>query len=79
MTLELYHRIADEDSAAARREIVALGLAESIRFRNLAYDEVATDFRAHGGTRVPALWNGEQLVEGRDAVIAALNTLAKTR
>src|SRR5204862_47243 len=70
MSLELFHAIGDAGSAAARREVVALGL--DVRLRNVFYEEVQADFAARGGKRLPALWNGARLVEGEAEVIAAL-------
>jgi hypothetical protein len=75
VTLELFHKIADEGSAAARRMVVERGLEERVRFRNIYYPEVVRDFEAHGGTQLPALWDGERLVEGTDAVLALLAAL----
>ncbi len=76
MAIELFHSIADLDSAAVRREVVALWLEEVVRFRNVTYDEVAQDLAAHGGGATPALWDGEKLTVGRAAIIAALRGLA---
>lgn len=66
MKMELFHRIADSDSAAVRREIVDLGIADDIRFRNVDTGETAADdWRARGGKIVPALWTGDELIQGR--------------
>jgi hypothetical protein len=70
---ELFHRIGDDDSAAARRALVERGLAEDTSFRNIHYPEAEADFRARGGSRVPALWDGERLVEGLPAILALLD------
>lgn len=72
---QLFHAISDEGSAEARRLVVELGLGERVRFRNLTYPEVEADFRAHGGTRPPALWDGHALLEGAEAVTSALRRL----
>jgi hypothetical protein len=69
---ELFHRIADEDSAAARRAIVERGLADDTDFRNLHYAEAEADFRARGGSRIPALWDGQRLIEGLQAILEAI-------
>ncbi len=74
--IELFHLITDEDSAAARRLVVARGLESQVRFRNLAYTEVRADFDARGGTTIPALWMAGTWVNGRDAVLAQLDALA---
>ena len=59
----LYHRLADEGSAAARRWIVDHGLKSRVDFQNVDTD-AAAEFAARGGTTVPALWDGERLHEG---------------
>jgi hypothetical protein len=72
---ELFHEIADPPCATARR-FVTNNLPEGlVRFRNVIYEEVAADHRAHGGTIVPALWNGKELVSGFEAVMAVLQQL----
>jgi hypothetical protein len=70
--VELFYTIADADSAAARREVVERGLKPRVNFRNLYYPEVTADFTARGGTKVPALWDGETLHQGLPAVLARL-------
>jgi hypothetical protein len=86
MSVVLYHRIGDPDSAAVRQRVVELGYARSgsltgapapepgIDFQNVD-TEGAAAFAARGGRRVPALWDGERLHEGRGAALAALQTL----
>ncbi|MFN0064215.1 MAG: hypothetical protein ACKVPX_17040 [Myxococcaceae bacterium] len=69
---ELFHEIAHSDSARARRFVVDKGLEQSVRFRNLAYDEVREDFAARGGETVPALWDGHILAQGVQAVVERL-------
>ncbi len=76
MDIELFHAIGDAGSAVARRFVVEHGLEEKVRFRNLHYPEVEADFRARGGTTLPALWDGTRLAEGEEAAIAALARLA---
>ena len=76
MTPELFYEISDAGSAAARRLVIELGILELVRFRNVFYDEAQADLRAHGGSQLPALWNGETLVEGEEAVLSALRRLA---
>jgi hypothetical protein len=74
-TLELFHRIADPASAKVRRYVVDFSLEDRLRFRNLTYPEVEADFIARGGTAVPAVWDGEVLVQGAEACIARLSRL----
>jgi hypothetical protein len=75
--IELFHATNDPDSAAARREVVQRGLVERVRFRNVFYPEVQVDLRARGGSRTPALWDGERLIEGLEAVLRALQALGE--
>lgn len=69
--LELFHQIADEGSARVRRFVVEHALTEAVRFRNVTYEEPLQRLEELGG-RVPALWDGEKLFVGADAVIARL-------
>jgi hypothetical protein len=75
---QLFHALDDAGSAAARRRVVELDLKDEVDFRNLHYPKAAADFAAHGGERVPALWDGarQTLVEGEQAVLDALAELA---
>jgi len=72
----LYHRIDDPDSAAVRRRVVELGLKAQVDFQNVDTDGAAA-FAGHGGDRVPALWDGERLHEGKGAALAVLETLPR--
>lgn len=74
-TYELFHAIGDEGSAAARRRVMERDLEQRVRFRNVVYPEVRTDLVARGGSGAPALWDGERLVEGRTAVLEALDRI----
>ena len=76
MSLVLFHRIDDPDSAAVRRRVVELALKPRIDFQNVDTDGAAA-FADHGGRTVPALWDGERLHEGRAAALAALETLPR--
>lgn len=77
MSWELFHSVVDGGaSARARTFIVEHGLKEQISFRNVYYAEVAADLAARGGSQTPALWDGARLVEGGEAVLAALEALA---
>lgn len=74
MALVLYHRIDDPESAEVRRAIVERGLKGRIDFQNVLTD-AREQFAKLGGTRVPALWDGERLHAGREAVLAALEAM----
>lgn len=76
MSFVLYHRIDDADCAAVRRRVVELGLKRKIDFQNIDADGAAA-FAERGGRRVPALWDGERLHEGRGAALALLETLPR--
>jgi hypothetical protein len=73
--IELFHATNDEGSAEARKLVVDRNLVGKIRFRNIFYPEVRADLDARGGTTTPALWDGEKLIEGRDAVLAFLTAM----
>jgi hypothetical protein len=76
VTPELFHAVNDGgESARARSVLVQLGLSDRIRIRNVFYEEVAADFRAHGGTHTPAVWDGVRLIQGSDAVVEFLRQL----
>ncbi|MEW5740876.1 MAG: hypothetical protein AB1938_18295 [Myxococcota bacterium] len=70
---ELFHAIADEGSARVRRYVKEHELLSELRFRNVTYPEVLADLTARGGKDVPALWDGTQLFQGADAIIARLD------
>jgi hypothetical protein len=74
VTLILYHRIADAECAEVRRTIVERGLKPKIDFQNVLTD-AADAFAQLGGDRVPALWDGTALHQGRTAVLAALDRM----
>jgi glutathione S-transferase len=74
--LVLYHRLADPASARIRARIVELGLKPRVDFQNVD-TEGADAFAAHGGSRVPALWDGSRLHEGADAVLLALGAIIR--
>jgi hypothetical protein len=76
VSLVLYHRIDDPDSAAVRRRVVELALKSRIDFQNVD-TEGAAAFAARGGRAVPALWDGVRLHEGRAAALALLETLPR--
>ncbi len=73
MPLELFHQIADPGSARVRKLISERELTADVKFRNVAFDEPLAKLKAVGGDgAVPALWDGERLFVGADAVIARL-------
>lgn len=73
--LELFHQIAHPESARARRYVVDQALEDRVRMRNVTYPEVQADFAARGGSTLPALWDGEQLYQGAEAVIARMSRI----
>jgi hypothetical protein len=76
MALELFHRLAEPGSAAARRLAVAL-FGDRVAFRNVAFDSHRDALAAHGGGETPALWDGARLHVGLAAVRAALEAAAR--
>jgi hypothetical protein len=69
---ELFHAITDPGSAKVRKYVVDHELEASIRFRNVTYEEVQRDLTSRGGTGAPALWDGERLITGAEAIVARL-------
>lgn len=69
---ELFHAITDPGSGKVRKYVVDHELESAVRFRNVTYEEVQRDLLAHGGATAPALWDGEKLFVGADAIIARL-------
>jgi hypothetical protein len=69
---ELFHQIGDAGSARIRRFITEHELLRSVRFRNVHYPEVETDLKARGGVNAPALWDGQRLFTGAEAIEARL-------
>ena len=72
---ELYHELSGDENVRVRREIVARGLKPLIDFRNIYWPEDREAFEALRGTRTPALWDGQRLHEGGEAVLACLRAL----
>ena len=75
--LELFHALAEPESAAARRLLSDLGLAEEVAFRNVAFESHRAALAAAGGTRTPALLDADGLHEGLDAIRAAVMRRAR--
>lgn len=69
---QLFHAVADEGSGKVRRYVVEHELTSLIQFRNVTYEEVQKALAGYGGSTVPALWDGEKLIMGADAIIARL-------
>lgn len=71
---ELFHIIADGDSARVRKYLVEHDLLPHVRMRNLVYPEVEKDFRDRGGVSAPALWTGKEWVSGVEKILACLDS-----
>jgi hypothetical protein len=74
---ELFHALAEPESAAARRLVRDLGLLGVVAFRNVGFDSHRAALAAAGGARTPALLDGDGLHEGLDAIRAALAARAR--
>jgi hypothetical protein len=74
---DLFHRISESDSAAVRRRAGELGLLDRLEMRNVEFESHRAALAAHGGGATPALWDGARLHVGRDAVLTALEALAR--
>jgi len=74
---ELFHRIAEPDSATARRLVTSLGVKDQVDFRNVDFDDDRAVLAAHGGAETPALWDGARLHVGLAAVRAAIEALPR--
>ena len=75
--LELFHRLAEPESAAARKLAREAGLLDAVSFRNVAFDSHAAALAARGGGQTPALWDGARLHVGLAAIRAALEAAAR--
>ena len=73
MSFELFHQIVDPGSARVRKFVTDHELTQVVKFRNVAFDGPMAKLKSIGGDgAVPALWDGENLVVGADAVMARL-------
>ena len=71
---ELFHQIVDAGSAQARKRVTARGLEAQVTFLNTAFDGAAARLKELGGDgTLPALWDGQVLHVGTDAVLARLD------
>ncbi len=73
---ELFHRLAERDSASVRRRATELGVIGSITLRNVEFESHRAALAGYGGGLTPALWDGVRLHQGRQAVEAALAEIA---
>jgi len=69
----LFHRLDDPASAAVRREIVDRGLKSRIDFQNVDSADGKVMFAARGGAAIPAIWDGDRLRSGTDAIVSWLS------
>jgi hypothetical protein len=76
---ELFHRISEPDSAAARRRLAELGLLEAVELRNVDFPSHAAALAQLGGVETPALWDGARLHVGLGPVLAALDRMRAPR
>ncbi len=74
---ELFHALAEPESAAARRLVRELGLLDAVAFRNVGFESHRAALSAAGGARTPALLDADGLHEGLDAIRAALAPRAR--
>lgn len=71
---QLFHLIAHPGSARARKYVSDHELLAAVTFRNVVYEEALAALKSRGGSEheLPALWDGERLHVGAEAVIARL-------
>ena len=74
--LELFHRLAEPDSARARLKVSGLALLERVAFRNVEFESHRAALAGHGGAETPALWDGATLHVGLAQVETALEAAA---
>jgi hypothetical protein len=72
---ELFHEIGHPPSARARTYVVDHFLQECVEFRNTHFESHRSAWLERGGAALPALWDGDQLHQGAEAVLARLQTL----
>ena len=70
---ELFHQIAQQESAEVRRRLMELGLMEAVGLRNVSFESHRLALESRGGSQTPALWDGQRLHVGREAVLQRLS------
>jgi hypothetical protein len=75
--LELYHRLAEPDSAAACDGYATFRKSTAPRSPSSRTSLRAAELAARGGGDTPALWDGARLHVGLEAVRAALSAAAR--
>ncbi len=79
LPLELFHRLAEPDSARARKKVAGLGLLGRVAFRNVDFESHRAALAGRGGAETPALWDGTRLHVGLARVAAALEAVPSSR
>jgi hypothetical protein len=70
--LELFYEEGGSGSARVLAFIEENGIAEFVRARDVAIEDARGDWERLRGSAVPALWDGERLYEGAEAVLARM-------
>jgi hypothetical protein len=70
----LFHRVGEPASARIRSRVVELGLKARIDFQNADTDG-RDELARLGGSATPALWDGDELAVGEEAVTRRLATI----
>jgi pimeloyl-ACP methyl ester carboxylesterase len=74
----LFHRLAEPASARIRTRVVELGLKPRIDFQNAETDG-KNELARLGGSKTPALWDGNTLTTGEPEVARKLGALGPSR
>jgi hypothetical protein len=73
---QLFYHLTDPAGARARKLVMARGLLDRFKFRNLSYPEVLADLTAMADPPpLIALHDGTSLHSGEAAVIAAIEAM----